>query len=332
MLQPVTEDKKNRGGKDNGPVPNGDGTLESHTARTHGVRARILSIHENIGFQGLAGLALIAASVVAVTAAGASTAQEPVWGALRWLLKGGIQATYAALLALSVWLVFGRGRGISYLLCFGLVISIVVVWSIVAGLDNRRQRQEANKAIASFRDGAEDAPPLSEIMEGNPYVEAYMVMREVHWDLQDRLKRRIEKYRAEYEDYVAKGPFLAVDRLRSRYELWRSYYQIQELEGLLDSFEKTPLETTDLEWTVDLLAVDPDTREVYKRDLERSISTLQDWQSEFVAGEKRTLGQFRHSLKVVIDAQGRYRFAKGQIVFEDPADAASFGSKELGLD
>lgn len=281
-----------------------------------------------LGIQEKTALILIALSALAAGAAGARFAPDPVSGALQWLLMALIQSTYIALIALSAWLLLGRRNNISYLLCFGVAVAVATMWGIVSGIEDYRLRMEANETIETFRDRPLNSVGLAGIVESNPYVEAYMVMRETHWDLQDRLTRRVDHYRSEYERYAEPASFLATERLRSRYEIWRAYYQVQELETLLDRFAETPIETTDLIWTVNLLKVDAGTRAAYKRDLEKSISVARTWQSDFIEREEQTLRRIREALKVVIDAKGRYRFAEGHIVFEDPRDAAIFSGKE----
>jgi hypothetical protein len=289
---------------------------------------RVAQWARSLGLQQKTAVALVFLSALIIAGAGAWFAPDPVSGAMRSLLMALIQSTYIALIALSAWLLVGHRTNITYALCFGLAVAVTTAWTIVSSVEDYRLRMEANETIVTFRDSPLNLVGLAGIVERNPYVGAYMVMREAHWDLQDRLKRRVDHYRGEYERYAEPASFLAIERLRSRYELWRAFYQIQELESLLDQIEKTPLETTDLVWTVNLLEVDAGTKAAYKRDLETSISAARAWQSDFIELEKRTLRQIRRALKVVIDAEGRYRFAEGHIVFEDPRDAAMFSGKE----
>jgi hypothetical protein len=273
-------------------------------------------------------MAIIAGSFLAIAGIGAWCGSAPLSGAVDWLAKGLIQSTYAALLALSAWLAVRLWRSFSYLLLLGIAILGVAVWTAAMGIQDYRLRREANETISTFRYEPLNALGLVGIIERNPYVEAYMVMRDAHWDLQDRLNKRIDRYRVEYENYSGKDSFLAVSRLRSRFELWQTFYQIRDLELMLDAMETEALDTSDLLWTVNLLEVDSGTREAYAQDFMKSVSAAKLWQTEFVAREKRTLRRIRNSLTVVIDAKGRYRFAEGRIVFDDPEDAASFAGKE----
>lgn len=326
--------KKDTGGKESGATHEYERKAATATSKAPDMRERgaaaILWLR-GLPIQDKSAIALILLSGILVAGAGAWFAQDPLAGAMHWIMKAVVQSTYILLLTLSVWRLLGRRNNLSFALCFGLAIAIVTIWTIASGIEDQRLRKEANDTIVTFRDTPLNIVGLADAVETNPYVAAYMVMREAHWDLQTRLNRRVDQYRAEYERYAEPVSFLAIERLRSRYELWRAYYQVQEVEKLLDRIAETPLETTDLIWTVNLLEVDARTRAAYKRDLEISIAAARIWQSNFIEREKQTLRRIRNALKVVIDAKGRYRFAEGQIVFEDPGDAAIFSGKEPEL-
>lgn len=319
------------GGKESGPAQEYENKAAPAIWKAPDIRAAGASALQwlrRLGSQEKTAIALILLSALLTAGAGAWFAQNPVAGAMRWLLMAVIQSTYILLLTLSAWRLLGRRHNLSFALCFGLAVAIVTIWTITSGIEDQRLRKEANDTIVTFHDAPLNVAGLAEAVETNPYVAAYMVMREAHWDLQNRLNRRVDQYRAEYERYAEPVSFLAIERLRSRYELWRAYYQVQEVEKLLDRIAETPLETTDLIWTVNLLEVDARTKAAYRSDLETSISAARTWQSDFIEQEKLTLRRIRNALKVVIDAKGRYRFAEGHIVFEDPEDAAIFSGKE----
>lgn len=332
--------KKEKTGRKEGKLtPNGDPVSSPAADRNSDEQARrgtalaaIVIQLRTTETQQKTGMALIAGSLLAIAASGAWFGPDPASGAMQWLGWGLVQSTYAALLALSVWIVFGRRRGVTYLLWLGFACSTVAIWDIAGGIYSNRLRLEANDTLVTFRDDPLNIVGLTGIIERNPYVEAYMVMRDAHWDLQDRLDKRIDGYDETYGEYVKGGEFLSVERLYSRYELWRAFYQVDDLVKLLDEIEKTPFETTDLLWTVELLDVDAETGAAYAKDLEQAVAEADAWQSEFIAREIRTLQRIRQSLKVVIDARGRYRFAEGRIVFDDPADAARFTGKEPPAD
>jgi hypothetical protein len=154
-------------------------------------------------------------------------------------------------------------------------------------------------------------------------------MRDAHWELHNRMNDRLTDYAASYRTYVEGGAFLDIERLRSRFELWRAFYQIDDLEDQLARIESNKMEAGDLLWTADLLDVDAATREAYVRDVQDAIATANESQAELIAGERRTLARVKQTLQVLIDARGRYSFAEGRVVFDDPADAALFAGKKL---
>jgi len=280
------------------------------------------------GIQRMAGLALIAASLILVASAGAWLGPFPASGALHWILKGLAQGAYVALMALSVWMFLRRRYEISYLLPFGILCAGVAVWDTGSGIYGNRIRLEANDIVINFRDSPLNASGLTAATERNPYVEAYMIMRDTHWELRNRLDTRMTGYEARYRTYVEKGEFLSVDRLRSRFELWRAFYQVGDLEDQLAITESSPVDVEDLLWTVKLLDIDEETRSAYFEDLRGAVAAANESQAILIARERGTLARIRQSLQVLIDARGRYRFAEGKVVFDDPEDAALFTGKE----
>ncbi|MCK5273124.1 MAG: hypothetical protein KAR37_00630, partial [Alphaproteobacteria bacterium] len=197
-----------------------------------------------------------------------------------------------------------------------------------SGIYANRVRLEANDTLITFRDTPLNLEGLTGIIERNPYVEAYMIMRDAHWELRNRLDDRMTGYGASYRTYVDNGAFLHIDRLRSRFELWRAFYQVGDLEDQLARIESSPMEADDLLWTVNLLDVDAATRGAYIRDLRDAVSAADKSQAELIARERHTLARIKQSLQALIDAKGRYRFAEGKVVFDNPADAALFSGKE----
>lgn len=281
-----------------------------------------------LDLQRRAGLALIAASLITIMTAGAWLGADPASGIVQWATRGFVQAVYAALLALFLWTVLVRRHAISYLLPFGIACAGIAVWDTSSGIYANRVRLEANDTLITFRDTPLNLEGLTGIIERNPYVEAYMIMRDAHWELRNRLDDRMTGYGASYRTYVDNGAFLHIDRLRSRFELWRAFYQVGDLEDQLARIESSPMEADDLLWTVNLLDVDAATRGAYIRDLRDAVSAADKSQAELIARERHTLARIKQSLQALIDAKGRYRFAEGKVVFDNPADAALFSGKE----
>ena len=331
------QEKKNRTGRK--PAPLSKGAKKAQTTRKKAKPEtmpaplrRLIDRIAALDIQHRAGLALIAASLIVVASAGAWLGRDPLSGAAQWLGRGIVQSSYAALLALFFWIFLGRQRGLAYLLLLGITCSAVAIWDMAAGIYASRLRVEANNVLITFRDEPLNVTGLAESIERNPYVEAYMVMRGIHWDLHNRLDRRMNDYSAAYSSYIEDGQFLDVERLMSRDELRRAHNQVEDLEGRLARIEQDPLDTDDLLWTVNLLDVDRPTRDAYAGDLKEAISAAHASQAELLKVERQTLARIKRSLKVLIDAEGRYHFAQGRVVFDDPADAALFAGKSPGSD
>ena len=285
-----------------------------------------------LALQRKAGLVLVAISLLTVMMAGAWLGPDPATGIVQWTGRGFIQAVYAALFALSLWTVLRRRRAMSWLLLFGVACAGVAAWDTGTGIYANRLRLEANDTLTTFRDTPLNLTGLARIIEQNPYVDAYMIMRDAHWELRNRLDGRMTDYGASYKTYVENGAFLDIRRLRSRFVLWVAFYQIGDLENQLARIEGNPVDTEDLLWTVNLLDVDAVTRKAYVTDLNNAISAAERAQADMITRERRTLARIKQSLQVLIDAKGRYSFAEGRVVFDEPADAALFAGKGLPSD
>lgn len=270
------------------------------------------------------GIALVIGSAVALSVAGAWLGPGLLPGAAKWAGRGCLQAGYVALLALFVWTMLGPRRRVAYPLLLGIGCVGVVGWDVAIGIHVNRSRLEANTVISAFRDAPGAVLHLAAALERNPYIEAYFVMRDAHWELSNRMDERLRGYRTAYTMYVREGEFLDIRRLKSRYELWRAYFQVEDLERRLARIEGSPPDTADLLWTANLLHVDKETRDAYEADFKADIAKATAAQKALMAQEKRTLARIKRSLKVLIDSMGKYRFAEGRVVFEDPADAALF--------
>jgi hypothetical protein len=170
------------------------------------------------------GLALIAVSLLTIVAAGAWLGPDPATGITQWIARGFIQSVYGALLALFLWTVVWRRRAISYLLLFGVTCICIAAWDTGAGIYANRVRLEANNMLITFRDTPLNVQDLAGTIERNPYVEAYMIMRDAQWELHNRLDQRMADYGASYRTYVENGAFLDIGRLQSTLEPYRALY------------------------------------------------------------------------------------------------------------
>lgn len=279
------------------------------------------------GKQEKAGILLIAVSIILFGATMAILGGSTSSGAYLWLARGFLHSLSGALLALCVWIFAGRRRNVAYLLLLGIACTGFAVWNLASGIRGNMLRLEANGILADFRSSPFVANGIAKAIDSNPYVAAYMVMRDAHWELSDRLYARMADYGRAYRSYVENGPFLDMSRLQSRLALWYAFYQVEDLEARLDRLENSPPDFEDLLWTTDLLKVDRQTREAYALDLQDAIAAARESQAALIERERETLRRIKESLKVLIEARGRYRFADGRIVFDDPADAARFAGK-----
>ena len=265
MIEPVANKEDKNGRTESKPAKS-----ESQAPSKNDVMAE----SSNVGSgrrQRRTGLALIAVSLLTIAVAGAWLGPDTATGITQWIARGFIQAVYAALLALFLWAVVWRRRVISYLLLFGAACAGVAAWDTGLGIYANRVRLEANDMLITFRDTPLNVEDLAGAIERNPYVEAYMIMRDSHWDLHNRANERMAGYAANYRIYVEYGAFLSIGRLQSHLEPWRALQQIGNLEAQLTRIENGPIDAVDLLWSVNLLDVDPETRRAYVRDLNDAI-------------------------------------------------------------
>lgn len=280
------------------------------------------------GLQEKAGIGLIAAAAAIFLGGMAMLGGTTPYGASLWLARGFLHALAGALLALCVWIFVGRQRAVSYTLLLGFACAGFASWDLVSGIRGNMLRIEANGILAGLRSSPFVASGIAKAIDSNPYVAAYMVMRDAHWELGNRLDARMADYGRAYKSYVEEGQFLDVKRLQNRLAIWYAFYQVEDLEARLDRIGKTPLDVDDLLWTADFLAIDRRTRDSYARDMEAAIAAARKSQAALIEQERETLRRIKKSLKVLIDARGRYRLAEGRIIFDDPEDAARFAGSE----
>lgn len=277
--------------------------------------------------QQILGLSLVAISLALIISAGIWFGSDPLSGIEEWLSRGVLQAVAGGLFAFAVWTLLNRRFRASYLLLLGLACFGFAIWDLTMGVRGNQMRREANEILVTFRDEPLNATGIADAIERNPYVEAYVVMRDAYWELNDRLDARLADYSAAYRQYVKEADFLDIERLKSRYVLWQAFYQVEDLEARLDDTQASPLEVQDLLWTIDLLDVDRRTRNAYSEDLNRAIEDAIVSQAALLDRERRTLAHIKKSLKVLIDSKGRYRISEGRVIFDDPVDAARFAGK-----
>lgn len=277
--------------------------------------------------QRLLGGILAAVSLSGIVMLGAWLHPDPYEGVAYWLGRAAAQCIYTGLFALFLWSLLRHLRPIAYLLIFGVVLGGVVSYHGATAYQANRERVAANEVLSGLRGGWRDVDDLSPAERSNPYVDAYLVMRDVYWELYARSETRMAHYRHLYEEYTRRGGFLDGKRLGSTYELWYSYFQIYDLEQWLDRADDTTVEISDLLSTANVLAVDGGTRAGYADDLRAAAAAIEETQADSIARERKTLQEMERALKVLIDAHGYFRVVGAQIIFERPEDAARFAGK-----
>jgi len=190
-----------------------------------------------------------------------------------------------------------------------------------------RARDLGNRTLQQLEAGQRDIESLTPAERADPYVEAYVTMRDIYWELYLRSDDEMSRYRSYYEDYTAEGSFLDVARLTTTSDIRRSILQIEDLQRRLQGVEASRPDISDLLLTVSLLAVDDDTRAAYADDLRAARDSFYESRLESVAQERETLRSMRHALEALLDAQGRYRIEDDRLIFEQPEDAARFAGK-----
>lgn len=313
---------KNKGGSKKGkaahPVEE-ETALQEPAARSAGLRV-----------QDWVGLTLIFASMLGVGIVGVwFGGNNPIAGLHFWAGRAAIQGVSIALIALFIWALLAHRRAVSYALVLGICAVGIFGYDAASAWRIDRERLRAGLLLAEVERGDRNIDSLTEVEKGNPYVEAWLIMRELYWELNALTSDRMSGYRSAYEEYTANGGFLDIGRLRNEFDLWYSLVQIQDLEALLTRIEATPLDAVDTRWSLRLLRVDPITKAAYADDLARGLNSVTKAQSEAIARERQTLRLMRNALETLLAAEDRYRIEDDRVIFENPDDAAKFAGKGI---
>lgn len=273
------------------------------------------------------GYALVALSAAGMVGTGVLFGTEPLASGLHWAGRAAVQGVCAALVALFLWPLASRWRNVSYVLVLGICGVGLFAYDAVLAWRVDRARAVAHQTLADLEAGRRNVESLTGVEKANAYIEAYVVMRDVYWELGMRANEGLSRYRSRYENYTAAGAFLDTNRLKATADLRHSILQIRDLQWRLSSIESAVPDVSDLLLTVDLLEVDAVTRAAYAEDLHRARDMLVAATAATVVREREILRAMQHSLEVLLEAEGRYRIDDGQIIFESPDDAARFTGK-----
>lgn len=275
-----------------------------------------------------AGYALLILSLASILGIGVWVATDSLHSIGQWAFRATIRGICLAMLALSLWTILSRRRTVSGVLVISAGALGLLVFETGTAWWADRARDLANRTLLELEAGRRDVESLTPLETADPYIEAYVVMRDIYWELSLRSDDEMSRYRAYYEDYTSGGAFLDVTRLTTAGDIHRSILQIEDLQRRLQRVEASRPDISDLLLTVSLLDVDDDTRAAYAADLRAARDTFLETTRETVAQERETLRTMRSALEALLEAAGRYRIEDGQLIFEHPEDAARFVGKE----
>jgi hypothetical protein len=270
------------------------------------------------------GSALIVLGATGIAGIGIWVGSGPLSDAGHWAVRAVARGIGVALIAVFLWTVLNRRRMVSGLLVFGASAASLLVYEAGSAWLVDRGRDDANRTLLQLESGVRDVGSLTPVEIANPYIEAYVVMRDIHWELDARSDDQMSRYRSYHESYTARGAFLDVKRLATAAEIRRSISEIDDLQRRLLRVETSRPDIADLLLTVGLLDVDAATRASYAQDVRAARRSFIVAIESSVARERETLGATRSALETLLEAGGRYRIEDGQIVFERPEDAARF--------
>jgi hypothetical protein len=274
-----------------------------------------------------AGYALIVVSAVGIVGIGAWVTADSLNGTGHWALRAVFRSVCIALIGYFLWTVLDRRRAVSGALVLGASAVTLLLYDAGSAWWVDRARSLTNRTLLQLKLGERDIESLTTIEIGDPYIEAYVVMRDIYWELDARADDEMSRYRSHYENYTAEGAFLDTERLATTADISRSILEIDDLQHRLVRVETSRPDISDLLLTVGLLNVDAETRAAYADDVRTARESFVEATAVSVAREREALRTMRHALEALLDAQGRYRIQDGRIIFEDPEDAARFAGK-----
>ncbi len=296
------------------------------TAATPSPKVHIIQV------QALAGATMLVFAFAGIVGLGAWLYGNTGDGTAWWTAHALIRSAYAALIAIPAWILIRRRRRVSFFLVLGCLVTAVFIYHGTEALRLNQEKISANRVLGALREGWRLTGELTPAERENPYVDAWIVTRNLYRELNERADARMAGYSSSHEKYTGPGGFLAPRRLGAKSDLLTSQAQLQELDQQLSRIGQSPVDTSDMLWSLDLLRVDAVTREAYREDLRAALGAINQTQDEAIARERRAIVRTLASIEVLLDAEGRYRVEDGQVVFDDPADAVRFSGKVGGKD
>lgn len=280
-----------------------------------------------IQVQSLAGASMLVFAFAGIVGLGAWLYGPTGDGTAWWTGHALIRSAYAALIAVPAWILIQRRRRVSFLLVLGCLVTAVFIYHGTEALRLNQEKIAANQILGALRQGWRLTGELTPEERENPYVDAWIVTRNMYRELNERADARMAEYSSSHEQYTGPGQFLAPRRLGARDDLLTSHAQLRELDQQLSRIGQTPIDTSGMLWSLDLLRVDSVTREAYRGDLREILAAINRTQDESILRERRAILRTLDSIAVLLDAEGRYHIEDEHIVFDDPADAIRFSGK-----
>ena len=273
------------------------------------------------------GYVLIVLSAAGIAGIGAWVVADSLQGIGHWAVRAAIRGVCLALIGLCLWSVLSQRRAVSRVLVIAASAISLLIYETGSAWWVDRARSLANRTLLQLESDKRDVESLTPVEMADPYIEAYVVMRDIYWELYARSDDEMSRYRSYYEDYTAGGAFLDIERLTTATELWRSIFQIEDLQDRLLRVEASRPDISDLLLTVSLLDVDDKTRTAYADDVRAARDQFVEATVAAVARERETLRAMRRALEALLDAEGRYWIEDGRIIFQHPEDASRFADK-----
>jgi len=281
-------------------------------------------VAESRARQRRAGYALTVFGAAGIAGMGAWVAADRLHGVAQWALHAAVRGICIALIGVCLWVLLSQRCAVSRMLIVGVSALGLLTYEAGSAWWGGTAGNHANRILLQLESGKRDIESLAPAEMANPYIDAYVAMRDIYWELYVRSDDAMSRYRAYYEDYTAGGAFLDVERLATATDIWRSIFQIEDLQLRLLGVEAARPDISDLLLTVSLLDVDADTRAAYAEDVRAARDAFADATAASVARERETLRGMRRALEALLDAEGRYRIQDGRIIFQYPEDASRF--------
>ena len=280
-----------------------------------------------VQIQALVGATMLVFAIAGIVGLGAWLYGKTGGGTTWWTAHALIRAAYAALIAVFLWNLIRRRWRVSFILVLGCLVTAVFVFHGTEALKLNQEKIVANQVLGALREGWRRTGELTPEERENAYVDAYIVTRNIYWELNERADARMAEYSSSHEQYTRPGGFLAPGRLRTQSDLLTSSAQLRELDQQLARIRRSPIDTSNMLWSLDLLRVDIVTRIAYRNDLRATLARINQAHDESIARERRAIARTLASIEVLLDAEGRYHIDEGRVVFDDPADAVRFSGK-----